>query len=304
MTASLPAAREEALRNLLASQGQELRSITGPAELENRPRYHKLAIANNDPLPTIREVIAGGGKVLWVCNTVSRVLDFADAASALSPLIYHSRFKYEDRVRRHKAVVEAFKHTLDGSGTLAICSQVAEMSLDLSADLLVTDLATVPAMIQRLGRLNRRAEEGDSTKPWIVLEPDNHLPYTPMDLEAARQWLSRLPDAATSQRHLADCWEETGNQPPDLVPSAWLDGGPVTTVTELREASPGITVLMEEDVDRANAKPKNLPRLVLPMPPPPRRFNWQQWPLFRGLPVAHAGSIEYNPQRGAQWQKH
>ena len=34
----------------------------------------------------------------------------ADSATArgLSPLIYHSRFKYGDRVQRHKDVVQAF----------------------------------------------------------------------------------------------------------------------------------------------------------------------------------------------------
>jgi CRISPR-associated endonuclease/helicase Cas3 len=215
-------------------------------------------------------------------------------------MLYHSRFKYEDRVARHQAVIQSFRRE---GPVLAICSQVAEMSLDLSADLLVTDLAPVPAMIQRLGRLNRRAREHDPTKPFVVVEPDNPLPYTATDLELAKKWLSRLADDGVSQRDLSHAWEETAEEPPVAVASAWLDGGPCTIVSELRESSPGITVLMEEDLPRVRSRPKDLSRLVLPMPPPPRLLSWQQWPRVRGLPVAPMGSIDYDAQRGAQWQK-
>ncbi|HZT80068.1 MAG TPA: CRISPR-associated helicase Cas3' [Gemmataceae bacterium] len=303
MTASLPAAREDALRNLLEQLGRKLRPILGPAELEDRPRYRKAATTGNDPLPLVRETLAAGGKVLWVCNTVGRVMEAADRAKEFGPLIYHSRFKYEDRVARHKAVIDAFDPEKNSGKALAICSQVAEMSLDLSAALVVTDLAPVPALIQRLGRLNRRAEVGSPTKPFVVIEPKNHLPYTSAHLDAARNWYARLPDDGISQRHLANAWEQTGDHPPELVASAWLDGGPATTVRELREASPGITVLMAEDRPRVKAKPKDLPRLVLPMPPPPRSLNWQGWEKERGLPVAPAGTIDYDPMRGAQWSK-
>jgi len=302
MTASLPMAREEALRSLLESQEREWKPIAGLKEFEERPRYRIEIAAGNDPLPTVRRTLAENGKVLWVCNTVGRVMEAAERSDDLGPLLYHSRFKYEDRVQRHKATIAAFDSPQNPGRALAICSQVAEMSLDLSADLLVTDLATVPALIQRLGRLNRRAEEGDPTKPFVVIEPENHRPYTPADLEAARAWLARVPGDKISQRHLANAWEQTSDDPRDSVCSAWLDGGPRTTVTELRKASPGITVLMEEDVARVRSKPKDLPRLTIPMPEH-RKLNWHEWSRERGLPVAPAGTIIYKPLRGAQWRK-
>jgi CRISPR-associated endonuclease/helicase Cas3 len=298
MTASLPAAREEALRSLLGS----LDPIPGPADLEDRPRYRKAAATGNDPLPLVRKAVAAGPKVLWVCNTVGRVMDAAGRAEVvgLKPLLYHSRFKYEHRVQRHSAVIAAYK----GEGpALAICSQVAEMSLDLSADLLVTDLAPVPALIQRLGRLNRRAEADTPTKPFVVVEPDgtkSHLPYTPEDLEAARAWVARLADDGVSQRHLAVAWEQTANEVPVPGGSAWLDGGPETNVVELRDGSPGVTVLMHEDLPRLGDNPKHLTRLVLPMP---ACNGWEGWPRERGLPVAPAGTIIYDPMRGAEWRK-
>jgi len=301
MTASLPKAREEFLRAVLKEhRGIDLIAIPGPISLEELPRYRKATVPDNDPLSFVRETLKKDGKVLWVCNTVKRAMDAADRTSDCSPLIYHSRFKYEDRVQRHKAVIDAFNPKKNPGKALALCSQVAEMSLDLSADLLVTDLATVPALIQRLGRLNRRALNGKPTKPFILDEPEKPSPYTPADLEAARTWLAKLPEDGISQKNLAEAWEQTGDQPPEFVPSAWLDGGPTTSVTELRQGSPGITVLMEEDLPRVKANRKELGKLTLPMLP---TNGWERWKREGGLPVVPPGTIYYSKLRGAEWQK-
>ncbi len=305
MTASLPKSREEALRRVLEKhRGIKFDPIQGPEDLEQLPRYHKDESPDGDALALVKKTIRSGGKVLWVCNTVNRVIDAADAAEklGLEPLIYHSRFKYVDRVERHKKVIDAFNpnHT---ESALAICSQVAEMSLDLKGcTLLVSDIAPVPALIQRLGRLNRQASQGSLTRPFLIinLDPTQHLPYTPADMIAAKTWLENLPNDAISQQDLADQWEQSGDQPPDLVPSAWLDGGPTTSVSELREASPGITVLMREDVAKIK-KAKDIGRYTLPMPPPPRRLNWQSWKTHEGIPIAEPDTIEYDNMRGAKW---
>jgi CRISPR-associated endonuclease/helicase Cas3 len=334
MTASLPVAREGALRRVLEQLGRTLLPIPGPSELEERPRYRKGAMTGNDPLPLVREVWEAGGKVLWVCNTVGRVMDAADRAKELGPLIYHSRFRYEDRVQQHTAVINAFDPKKNKGKALAICSQVAEMSLDLSADLLVTDLAPVPALMQRLGRLNRRAEKGGPTNPFLVVEPDTHLPYTPAELDSARAWLGRLPGEAISQRDLAELWEQSADVPPELVPSAWLDGGPTTTATELREASPGITVLLNmpgftdheallrydarmravwkkareehwkptpEELKLLPGEQNRLGAVLIPMPPPPRWLKWREWNNYKGIPVPPSDTITYHRTRGAAW---
>lgn len=302
MTASLPKAREIALRTSLNDyRNIDLTPIAGPKEFEELHRYKKANVQSNDPLPLIRETLKNKGKVLWVCNTAKRVTDAANRLSDCKPLIYHSRFKYEDRVQRHKAVIDAFDPEKNAGGTLAICSQVAEMSLDLSADLLVTDLATVPALIQRLGRLNRRSHPAFAipSKPFIIIEPESTLPYSFDDLEAARRWLDKLPADQISQKDLAEAWEQTGDHAPEVVDSAWLDGGPTTSVKELRDGSHGITVLMEEDLPRVKNNRKELGKLMLPMLP---TAGWERWSRERGLPIAPTGTIVYDAMRGAEWK--
>ena len=100
--------------------------------------------------------MANGGKVLWVCNQVNVAIAVYQEAKrrGLNAVLYHSRFRYEDRVAHHRAVVDGFKP--ENPPILAIATQVAEMSLDLSATLLVTQIADPAGLIQRLGRLNRK----------------------------------------------------------------------------------------------------------------------------------------------------
>jgi len=306
MTASLPAARLQKLREVLRKRNLELPVLpTQPLESELWKRYHRQEpLALRNPLPEIQQELARGGKVLWVCNTVDRTIAAAENARGLRPRIYHSRFRYEDRVRRHKEVVDAFDPKTTG-GVLACCTQVAEMSLDLKGvTLLVTELAPVPALIQRLGRLNRQATADTPSRPFIVIEPEGSLPYTDEELEAARAWLAALGEGSLSQDDLATGWEgaATDNMGTGMD-FKWLDGGPSTEVGELRKPSPGITVALQRD-EAALRVGRLLPaRAALPMPPPRGRWKaqWRSWSEVRGLLIAPADAIQYDEQRGAKW---
>lgn len=303
MTASLPRAREDALRATLAKRNLPLTAIPGPTDLETLPRYHRIIAPDNDSLPLVQRELEAGGKVLWVCNTVDRVMATADraAAAGLDPLIYHSRFRYIDRVERHKAVIDAFSPSRSG-GVLAVTSQVCEMSLDLKGcTLLVTELAPVPALIQRLGRLNRQARQGDPTRPFVVIVPERPAPYEADDLAEADTWLSRLPQRELSQHDLAANWEQADSDGPASVDSAWLDGGPETAVKELRDGSPGISVILDRDREAVLRSPRLAGRFVVPMPQP--RREWVTWDRVRGIPVAPETAVVYDLMRGATWRK-
>jgi CRISPR-associated endonuclease/helicase Cas3 len=303
MTASLPAARLERLRKTLARSKRELKEISGPEELENLPRYHRQDVAPNDLEHRVADELRRGGKVLWIVNTVDRAIDTAESLASWQPVIYHSRFRYPDRVEQHRRAIAAFDRRLDPAGRLVICTQVAEMSLDLSADLLVTELAPIPSLIQRLGRLNRRAQPGDPTRPFIVIEPPSQLPYTREELLQACEWLMKLPKPSIAQRDLVAVWEEmdTVANGAERHDCAWPEGGPVTLVKELRTVEPSISVLLESDRSRIQ-HPKDLVRYIIPMPPT-KAHDWRAWEQRHGIPVAPAHTLTYHPERGARWQK-
>src|SRR5262249_1171861 len=150
-------------------------------------------------------------------------------AIPLKPILYHSRFRYVDRVKCHGRVIASFAKV--GAPAFAITTQVAEMSLDLSADLLITQLSPISSLIQRVGRLNRRARPGayDGVRPFIVTEPECHLPYTSDQLEEARSWLEDLGDGELAQADLVRNWIAIPAPPTDRQHKfVWLDGGFVT----------------------------------------------------------------------------
>jgi CRISPR-associated endonuclease/helicase Cas3 len=305
MTASLPDPKLDAIREILAKQNDTLREIPGPLGLEQTVRYHRLTIA--DPDQAVRDELANKGKVLWVCNTVNRAMDVFRRLKDQNPLLYHSRYRYLDRVDRHAEVIQAFDEKNNSDGVVAITTQVAEMSLDLSATLLVTDLAPIPALIQRLGRLNRRAIAGGGvTMPFVVIEPDDELPYK-TDPEsygdwpgAARQWLARLGAGPLSQKMLADAWDSSLDPAGQFdVSSTWLDER-ISRSDSVREDSIGISVLLESDQCAARADRRRFVESIIPMNQPKTK-DWKTWVCVRGVPVAPDDAIEYDRKRGAAW---
>ncbi len=183
------------------------------------------------------------------------------------------------------------------------------MSLDLSADLLVTDLAPVPALIQRLGRLNRRStpKNPKSPKPFLIIEPDTAAPYKsqeePDPFAVPRLWLERLGIGAVSQSDLAQTWSalDEGRQQRSME-SAWIDGGFETTPRHLRESTPRLTVLLKEDADVVERGERDPVRVRIPMTMP-IGSDWKRWPQVAFAKVPPPEYISYDPERGARWNR-
>ncbi|MEG3626596.1 CRISPR-associated helicase Cas3' [Streptomyces sp. C6-003] len=124
----------------------------------------------------LEEELAGGGCVLVVRNTVRRVLETAvvlrERFGPERVTVAHSCFLDVDRAVNDAALLTRFgppgEATARPEGThIVVASQVAEQSLDVDFDLLVTDLAPVDLMLQRMGRLHRhlRGGTGQAERP-------------------------------------------------------------------------------------------------------------------------------------------
>ncbi|WP_168220797.1 CRISPR-associated helicase Cas3' [Streptomyces sp. RFCAC02] len=123
----------------------------------------------DDDVATLADRLAeekeGGGCVLVVRNTVRRVLDtarvlrerFGDDVVTVA----HSRFIDVDRAANDADLLARFGPPGEAGGErpsglhIVVASQVAEQSLDVDFDLLVTDLCPVDLLLQRIGRLHR-----------------------------------------------------------------------------------------------------------------------------------------------------
>ncbi len=110
-----------------------------------------------------------GARVLVVRNTVTAAVDaweavrLADGVSLLmnasgGPALHHGRFAPEDRRLLDRAVEMALSPKARRTGgVIVIGTQTLEQSLDIDADLLITDLCPIDVLLQRIGRLHRHA---------------------------------------------------------------------------------------------------------------------------------------------------
>lgn len=127
-------------------------------------------------LSLLREQLAEGGCALVIRNTVLRAQDtfetlhrvFGDEVHLL-----HGRLSASDRADRTEECLRALgpPHP-NGLGRPArrilVATQLAEQSFDVDADLLVTDLAPMDLLLQRIGRTHRHA---GVRRPQLVTEP-------------------------------------------------------------------------------------------------------------------------------------
>jgi CRISPR-associated endonuclease/helicase Cas3 len=77
-------------------------------------------------------------------------------------LLFHARFAMGDRQRIEKKVLDTFGKKSDNAtrkGKILVATQVVEQSLDLDFDYMVSDLAPMDLIIQRVGRLHRHSRK-------------------------------------------------------------------------------------------------------------------------------------------------
>lgn len=99
-------------------------------------------------------------KVIVVKNTVREAQSMArklDETESLTVFYYSSEFSQTDRRDKERQIKKEFAvGNRDNSQTkVLVCTQICEISLDLSAHLLLTDIAPIDSIFQRLGRLHR-----------------------------------------------------------------------------------------------------------------------------------------------------
>ncbi|MGK0360740.1 MAG: CRISPR-associated endonuclease/helicase Cas3 [Bradymonadia bacterium] len=148
-------------------------------------------IADDDSAVAIQALTAAarGAKVLIIRNTVRRAIATQQALESLTrsgladgrlfrvcgvTTLHHSGFACGDRNRLDAQIEVDFGKDAKASGRVAVGTQTIEQSLDLDADLLITDLAPIDVLLQRIGRLHRHRRErpaGFVTARVVVLGP-------------------------------------------------------------------------------------------------------------------------------------
>ena len=96
--------------------------------------------------------------------------------------LHHGRFAACDRAMLDRRVQELLGKGRKHGGRVIVGTQTLEQSLDIDADLLITDLCPVDVLLQRIGRLHRHSDNNANRPPGyarptcvVLTPPDNDL---------------------------------------------------------------------------------------------------------------------------------
>jgi len=296
MTATLPPSRRKQLVDLglqVYPTESDRESLQDLEDKENHPRYQLQPVTGfDDAFTKAVDAYREGERVLWVVNTVDRCLAISKRLADelnVEVLTYHSRFRLSDRKNVHEDTVNAFAFQKDGDRkpAIAVTTQVCEMSLDLDADVLITEFAPVSSLVQRCGRANRHLARGNNFRATLhIYKPPKDLPYDRKELGTAEKFINELGSGDISQKRLADALEKFANEErkADGLPS-FFTSGYFATAGSFRDTDEySVPCILDRDLDEVKRliefKPKkpydgfiiNVPRKGVT--PPDDKPSW------------------------------
>ena len=158
---------------LVTTVKPDVERIAVTSEAAPKPVAVERATIADDPAAVSAralQIAKAGGRVLVVRNTVRDCIEtqielerIARASDLLFgvgelPAPHHARFTRVDRLLLDQSLEARF-----GKGAsvpcVAIATQTVQQSLDIDADLMLTDLAPMDVLLQRIGRVHRHCRE-------------------------------------------------------------------------------------------------------------------------------------------------
>jgi len=306
MSASVTNSRIERLKKVL--DRQKFQIFYGDENIESIKRYIlEIKPSKNDCWNEVENALQNKKKVLWVNNTVKSAINSylraKESFSNYNVILYHSRFRYNNRVQRQSSVLSSFKKD---EPVLVISTQVCEMSLDISSDLLITELSPFPFLVQRLGRLNRHIKynnENVQIAKCIIYFPEKDYPYFKEDLDVSKKQIEKLLNRPINQKDLSDAIKDIPDLDKKYQFSAWIDGDWQSDERPLRESDMSLTIILKEDIEQisrqlAGKKPNSRDVIAWTLPIVYKN-NICIEGYFAGYPVVSKNNINYDEDLGA-----
>lgn len=203
-TATMPSVLYDKILLLLGGKDKvyEVRLQQTVLQTFNRHKIYKLD-SMCDIYGVISEAIGSNKKLLVVCNQVKRAQALYEEVSEMYPdvdrMLIHSRFKRSDRARLESLLREKFNN-MTNKPCVVVSTQVVEVSLDISFDIMITECAPIDALIQRFGRINRRRTPktiGHYKPIYVIAPPADKDDARPYSLDVLDKTFNVLPNNGT-----------------------------------------------------------------------------------------------------------
>jgi len=160
---------EQAYPLILQATDDEVKAFTLAKHQIGQEKIVDIELWQNDDCSITTEQLEGivqtaekGAKIGIVCNLVDDVQRYAHSLSEMTSIpidIFHSRYRYCDRMDKEKVVLEQYGKGSPNQGRILVGTQVIEQSLDIDFDWLISFICPVDLLFQRIGRLHRHKKE-------------------------------------------------------------------------------------------------------------------------------------------------
>ncbi len=158
--------------------------------------------------PVIDKAVKEEKKILLVCNRVQSAQQVFKRITEKYPstpqMLLHSRFKRGSREEKEKKLIGKDKNgnptgqfNTSEKACVVVSTQVVEVSLDISFDLMISECAPLDAMVQRFGRVNRIRNEckiNEIKAIYIIAPPESPKEAKPYELEILKASYNELPN--------------------------------------------------------------------------------------------------------------
>ena len=206
-TATMPSALYNKVLEIIGNDLLEVKLTDQEMDQFDRHVIYKIDTFE-DSLDLITKSLSQNQKILLVFNRVARAQDAYKQVVEMYPgipvLLLHSRYKRGDRNEKEKQLlglddngISIGQFNTSAESCIVVSTQIVEVSLDISFDLMVTETAPIDSLIQRFGRINRKrtSETIGKTKPiYLISPPKSKSDALPYDLDTLIRSFEILQD--------------------------------------------------------------------------------------------------------------
>lgn len=206
-TATMPSVLYNKIIELLGEDVLEVKLEDEKLDQFDRHIVHK--IEQEQVFGIINQGVKEGKKILIVCNKVNNAIALYEELQELyydiPQLLLHSRYKRGDRNEKEKLLLGLDDRgnplgvfNTSTSSCIVVSTQIVEVSLDISLDLMITETAPLDALVQRFGRVNRkRAFDtiGILKDVYVIKPSDSEKEVRPYELDSIQKTFEILPNS-------------------------------------------------------------------------------------------------------------
>ncbi len=191
---------EEYLKDIISQKGKE-RKINISDNTLNAEKIIKLH----------KEIDNGSKskKSIVMCNrvdnaqkTYKRIREKLADNSDIEVILIHSRFLDNDRVEKEKKIKNLFKKDNNESNVILISTQVIEEGIDITSDIMHTEISSIDSFLQRIGRCARYQNEKGEIYVYDVLNDGKkkYLPYEKRVTLKTYEYLNKIDGEILTQK--------------------------------------------------------------------------------------------------------